>query len=144
MINRNAQSPVQLRVSQAGETFLSSSAEEDRIAHPTWLSPAPTAEVLPIPPRPLAPLSNRLRSPALRAQSNPLLATPHAWRGNRRVFPVSQLPQPTQPCSHSNHARARRNFKFAISQDVIVRKAGDTPAATVQNKSAPPWRGALN
>jgi len=42
-------------------------------------------------------------------------------------------------------ARAKTNFKFAISEGVIVRKAGDTPAATVQNKSAPPWwRGALN
>ena len=47
------------------------------------------------------------------------------------MFPVSQLPQPTQPCSHSNHARAKTNFKFATSEGVIVRKAGDTPAATV-------------
>src|SRR5438876_7924828 len=116
-------------------TFSCLLLKEDRIAHPTWLSPAPTAEVLPILPRRRAPLSNRLRSPALRAQSNLLLATPHAWRGNRRVFPVSQFPQPTQPCSHSNHARAKTNFKVAISEGVIVRKAGDTPAAIVQTKT---------
>ena len=111
-INRSTQSAVQLCVSQASEKFLSSSAEEHRIAHPIWLSPAPMAEVLQIRLRHHAPLSNRMRFPMLQAQSNLLSATPLAWRGNRRAFPVSKLRQPIQPCSHSKHARAECNFKF--------------------------------
>ena len=45
IINRRPQSGIQFCVPQGREKFLSSSAEEDRIAHLTWLSPAPTAEV---------------------------------------------------------------------------------------------------